>query len=216
MEWGLEEQNKCYRFLKPGMKLSLTSVDNQQIKGMAATLIGFKPSAFLIVDVSQVGSEALGELTDGDLVVRGLSDSSFGHVIAFRSRFISRADEPCQHLFLAAPSDFVSKPIREHSRYKLSVPCNLSFGQSAVEGKMVDFSLAGCGVYIEGPHDFCKGLALKVECPLNQFLPAGISFEVVTVKKQGKGTLLGIQFNQQVLMSNRLKTTLAELSLNVS
>ncbi|GAL23962.1 hypothetical protein JCM19239_2945 [Vibrio variabilis] len=51
---------------------------------------------------------------------------------------------------------------------------------------------------------------------MNQFLPAGISFEVVTVKKQGKGTLLGIQFNQQVLMSNRLKTTLAELSLNVS
>lgn len=90
MEWGLEEQNKCYRFLKPGMKLSLSSVDNQQIKGIAATLIGFKPSAFLIVDVSQVGSEALGELTDGDLVIRGLSDSSFGHVIAFRSRFISR------------------------------------------------------------------------------------------------------------------------------
>lgn len=213
MEWVREQQRQGYSFLKPGMKLTLSSADNSQFKGVTVTLIGYKVDAFLIVDTSGLDTAAQKQLNEGEFVVRGLSDSSFGHVIAFRSDYLSSVDTPCSQLYLSPPSEFVSKPIREHSRYKLSMPCTISFGQTCVEGKMVDFSLAGCGIYLEEEHDFCKGLDVKVESALNQFLPAGMVYALVTVRKQGRGSLLGIQFNQQVLMSNRLKMTLAELSL---
>ncbi|GAL36370.1 hypothetical protein JCM19240_1814 [Vibrio maritimus] len=216
MEWGQEKQKQSYRFLQPGMKLTLSSVSESHIKGVAVTLLGYKVDEFIVVDTSGLTSAVQQQINDDEFVVRGLSDTSFGHVIAFRCRALSSSELPCSHLFLSSPTEFVSKPIREHSRYKLSMPCTVSYGQSSIEGKIVDFSLAGCGVYLEQAHDFCKGLDVKVESALNQFLPAGMVCEVVTVRKQGRGSLLGIQFNQQVLMSNRLKTTLAELSLAVS
>lgn len=216
MERGQEQQKQCYQFLQIGMKLSLSLPNNSSIKGVTVILLGYKVGEFVVVDTSGLSKTVQQQLDDGEFVVRGLSDTSFGHVIAFRCHALSSSESPCSHLFLSSPTDFASKPIREHSRYKLSMPCTVSFGQSSIEGKIVDFSLTGCGIYLEQSHDFCKGLEVKVESALNQFLPAGMIFEVVTVRKQGRGSLLGIQFNQQVLMSNRLKTTLAELSLAVS
>ncbi|MCL9773438.1 PilZ domain-containing protein [Vibrio methylphosphonaticus] len=212
----LSKPQDYYRYLKPGMRLSLSINGSDQIKGIASILIGYKMERFISVDVSGIDDDLLNQLVDKELVVRGLTDSSFGHVIAFKCHWMAFSDVVCKQLYLSIPERVVSKPIREHSRYKLALPCNVSFGQANIDGQVIDFSVSGCGIYTEQSHDFCKGLEVKVETALNRFLPGSLTCEVVSIKKQGAGSLIGIQFNQQILMSNALKNALAEMSMQVT
>ncbi|MGF1747331.1 PilZ domain-containing protein [Vibrio cionasavignyae] len=216
MGQALTKPQDYYRYLKPGMRLSLSINDSDQVRGIPSTLIGYKMERFILLDVTGIDDHLLDKLVDKELVVRGLTDSSFGHVIAFKSQWLAFSDVACKQLYLSIPERVVSKPIREHSRYKLELPCSISFGQASLDGKVIDFSVSGCGIYTEQPHDFCKGLEVKVETALNRFLPSSIAFEVVSIKKQGQGSLIGIQFNQQILMSNALKNALAEMAMQVT
>lgn len=210
-----QKQEACYRFLKPGMKLSLSLAEDEQVKGVPTSLIGFKPSEFIVLDVSDIEKETLEALGQNEIIVRGLTDSSFGHVVAFRSHFVALTDTPIHQLYVSPPEEFISKPIREHSRYKISVPCSVSFGDDVIEGIVRDFSVSGCGIYTTDEHEFIKGLPLRIECELNRFLPIGIQYEVVSVKKHDKGTLIGIRFTRHVVLSNALKMMLAEWSLKL-
>ncbi|MFA0440586.1 hypothetical protein BCU70_07455 [Vibrio sp. 10N.286.49.C2] len=205
-----------YRYLKTGMKLSLSIDGCSEVKGLSVALIGYKIDQFLVVDMLGVDDELIESLHGQALVVRGLTDSSYGHVIAFKCKWLALSEVLCKQLYLSIPDKIIAKPIREHSRYKLDLVCNVSFGKSSIDGAIVDFSVSGCGVYTEQPHDYCKGLKVKIESELNRFLPSTIMFEVVSVKKHARGSLIGIQFDQQVLMSNALKNALAEMSLQAT
>ncbi|MCG9623463.1 flagellar brake protein [Vibrio mediterranei] len=216
MEWGQQKQYECYRYLKTGMKLSLSVTGEESLKGLPASLIGFKFDNYLVVDAQELEQETICALREKEVIVRGLTDTGYGHVVAFTCQWIADSNVPSKQVYLSPPNNFVTKPIREHSRYKLAIPCSLSLGKAQTEATMVDFSLSGCGIFIASEHDFCKGLEVKIDCELNRFLPAGITFEIASIKKHGVGSLIGIQFNQQVLMSNNLKMTLAEWSLQAS
>ncbi len=59
MEWGQQKQYECYRYLKTGMKLSLSVTGEESLKGLPASLIGFKFDNYLVVDAQELEQETI-------------------------------------------------------------------------------------------------------------------------------------------------------------
>ncbi|MCG9558753.1 PilZ domain-containing protein [Vibrio kanaloae] len=204
---------ELFRYLKPGTKtagvLEFGPDDSIQISTL---YIGHKEDQYLILDLSQKATEALTlrKLINVDIIVRAITDTELGHIIAFKTNVLAHITSPAHLLFLRPPSNFATKPIREHERYKVCLDCEVNFDTLSLDATLVDFSASGCGVYIAQPTDIDIGWKIKVNSILSEYLDDELIHKVVSKKRQGQGWLLGIQFPDHLSISDELKTRLIE------
>ncbi|MEZ8085042.1 PilZ domain-containing protein [Vibrio sp. 1S139] len=204
---------ELFRYLKPGTKtagvLEFGPDDSIQISTL---YIGHKEDQYLILELTQKATEALTlrKLTNVDIIVRAITDTELGHIVAFKTNVLAHITSPAHLIFLRPPSNFASKPIREHERYKVRLSCEVTFDTLSLDATLVDFSASGCGIYLTQQSDLDVGWKIKVNSDLNEYLDDDLVYKVVSKKRQRQGWLLGIQFPEHLDMSDELKTLLLE------
>ena len=204
---------ELFRYLKPGTKtagvLEFGPDDSLQINTL---YIGHKEDQYLILELSQKATEALTlrKLTNVDIIVRAITDTELGHIIAFKTNVLAHISSPAHFIFLRPPSNFATKPIREHERYKVRLNCEVIFDTLSLDATLVDFSASGCGIYLTQQSDIDVGWKIQVNSDLNEYLDDDLVYKVVSKKRQRQGWLLGIQFPEHLDMSDELKTLLLE------
>ncbi|OEF88346.1 PilZ domain-containing protein [Vibrio splendidus] len=204
---------ELFRYLKPGTKtagvLEFGPDDSIQISTL---YIGHKEDQYLILELSQKATEALTlrKLTNIDIIVRAITDTELGHIVAFKTNILAHIISPAHLIFLRPPSNFATKPIREHERYKVRLSCEVTFDTLSLDATLVDFSASGCGIYLTQQSDIDVGWKIKVNSDLNEYLDDDLVYKVVSKKRQRQGWLLGIQFPEHLDMSDELKTLLLE------
>ncbi|MGR4999784.1 PilZ domain-containing protein [Vibrio celticus] len=204
---------ELFRYLKPGTKtagvLEFGPDDSIQISTL---YIGHKEDQYLILELTQKATEALTlrKLTNVDIIVRAITDTELGHIVAFKTNVLAHITSPAHLIFLRPPSNFATKPIREHERYKVRLSCEVTFDTLSLDATLVDFSASGCGIYLTQQSDIDVGWKIKVNSDLNEYLDDDLVYKVVSKKRQRKGWLLGIQFPENLDMSDELKTLLLE------
>ncbi|CDU03529.1 conserved hypothetical protein [Vibrio coralliirubri] len=204
---------ELFRYLKPGTKtagvLEFGPDDSIQISTL---YIGHKEGQYLILELTQKATEALTlrKLTNVDIIVRAITDTELGHIVAFKTNVLAHITSPAHLIFLRPPSNFATKPIREHERYKVRLSCEVTFDTLSLDATLVDFSASGCGIYLTQQSDIDVGWKIKVNSDLNEYLDDDMIYKVVSKKRQRQGWLLGIQFPEHLDMSDELKTLLLE------
>ncbi|MFI3274570.1 PilZ domain-containing protein [Vibrio sp.] len=204
---------ELFRYLKPGTKtagvLEFGPDDSIQISTL---YIGHKQDQYLILELSQKATEALTlrKLINVDIIVRAITDTELGQIVAFKTNVLAHITSPAHLIFLRPPSNFATKPIREHERYKVRLNCEVTFDTLSLDATLVDFSVSGCGIYLTQQSDIDVGWKIKVNSLLNEHLEDDLVYKVVSKKRQGQGWLLGIQFPEHLDMSDELKTLLLE------
>jgi c-di-GMP-binding flagellar brake protein YcgR len=217
------EKNKldlCH-FLTPDMKMRVKVEfgpnDDHQF---STRLIGFKAYHYLILDYPSSAYHALvvRNLTNTKIVVRGMSDTDLGHIIAFNTSIIQRSNQPFPLLFVRMPRHFVTKPIRQHKRIKLSLPASIKNqeGDKNIAGTLVDFSVSGCGVFINGgvnsPKDnfLRKNLTVSIHSAITEAIGTDINTSIANVAHQANGQFIGLRFSQALPLNGPLKDVLFE------
>ncbi|PTP63408.1 flagellar brake protein [Vibrio splendidus] len=204
---------ELFRYLKPGTKtagvLEFGPDDSIQISTL---YIGYKEDQYLILELAQKATQALTlrKLINVDIIVRAITDTELGHIVAFKTNVLAHITSPARLIFLRPPSSFATKPIREHERYKVRLSCEVTFDTLSLDATLVDFSASGCGVYITQQSDIDVGWKIQVNSVLSEYLDNEQVYNVVSKKRQGQGWLLGIQFPEHLDMSDELKTLLLE------
>ncbi len=204
---------ELFRYLKPGTKtagvLEFGPDDSIPINTL---YIGHKEDQYLILELSQKATEALTlrKLTNIDIIVRAITDTELGHIVAFKTNILAHITSPAHLIFLRPPSNFATKPIREHERYKVRLHCEVTFDTLSLDATLVDFSASGCGIFLTQQSDIDVGWKIKVNSDLNEYLDDDLVYKVVSKKRQRQGWLLGIQFPEHLDMSDELKTLLLE------
>ncbi|MEZ9442286.1 PilZ domain-containing protein [Vibrio sp. 10N.222.54.F12] len=204
---------ELFRYLKPGTKtvgvLEFGLDDSIQISTL---YIGHKENQYLILELSKKATEALTlrKLINVDIIVRAITDTELGHIVAFKTTVLAHITSPAHLIFLRPPSSFANKPIREHERYKMRLSCEVTVDTLSLDATLVDFSASGCGIYLTQQSDIDVGWKIKVNSNVNEYLDDNLVYTVVSKKRQKQGWLLGIQFPQQLDMSDELKTLLLE------
>lgn len=203
------------RFVKPGMRLNATfEFGPQDTMTLPAFFIGLKKSQYLLIEVTDKDDFVLRKLENVDVILRGIADTDLGHVVAFKTSVLSVATKPDFLLFLRFPATLVTKPIREHQRYKIDLSGTINHDGNLYEGKMSDFSISGCGFITLVEPEFHKGQVVKVESTLNRFLSANNPAKIANIRKMANGWSVGIKYEKPVLLSKELKRELLELSFH--
>lgn len=206
------------KYLKPGMKISATiQFGPDDNLTFATTLIGYKAEQFILLDITLKAQEQLvmRKLNNVQIIVRGISDTELGHVVAFSTSIMQAITVPSALLFLRLPTHFVTKTIREHERYKLSLPVVLTeyteqHGERKFDGQLVDLSISGCGIFIGGENELNIKNRVSFSSDLDTFLPDGLAGHIAGIRRQAQGHLIGVQFKQPIQLSDELKMSLFE------
>ncbi|WP_428775269.1 PilZ domain-containing protein [Vibrio sp.] len=205
--------------LKPSTRLSVElEFGPQDIFSFTTQYIGYKENGFMIIDLPLKAKESLlmRKLNNVFIVVRGITDSHFGHIVAFKTSVICQTSTPSSMLFLRLPQHFASKPIREHQRYKLNLPITLTCNTVTFPATLVDISISGCALYISGENELTMESKIEIESDIDQYLPDDIQFHIVSIGKQKKGHKLGIKFDRSIEMNDQLKSALLTYMLDSS
>ena len=213
-----DNSQELFRYLKPGTRTAGVLEFGPQDSIQVSTLyIGHKEDQYLVLELSQKSTEALTlrKLNNVDIIIRAITDTELGHIVAFKTSVLSHITHPAHLIFLRPPSNFATKPIREHERYKINLSCEVSFDTLALDATLIDFSISGCGVFLTQQSDIDIGMKIKVSSILDEHLPEGLTYKVVSKKRQGQGWLLGIQFPEHLELDEELKKLLLELAFNM-
>uniref|UniRef100_UPI0002482E50 PilZ domain-containing protein n=1 Tax=Vibrio ordalii TaxID=28174 RepID=UPI0002482E50 len=141
---------------------------------------------------------------------RGICDTELGHILAFKTSIIRSISKPFGLLFIKFPNHFVTKAIREHERYKLSLPAIVYEGEHQLKGKLVDFSISGCALLIPSVHHLEKDMFIEIKSTLSPLLPQDLACQIVSVRQQGQGVLVGVKFLESIAMTAALKKEILE------
>lgn len=205
------------KYLTPGIKISATiQFGPDDSVTFTTTLIGYKAEQFLLLDFQPKVQEQLimRKLTNAQMVVRGITDTELGHIVAFKTSIIQVISAPCSMFSLRLPKYFVTKTIREHERYKLSLPVSLTEyaekSERKFEGELVDLSVCGCGIYIGGQNDLKVRHRVSFSCDLDNLLPNDMTSHIASIRRQNQGHLIGVQFEEAIELSDQLKMSLFE------
>ncbi|MGY3571346.1 PilZ domain-containing protein [Vibrio paucivorans] len=211
--------DELYTLLTPGLKLSVVIEfgPNDQFT-FATHLIGFKHGAFIILDVPmKVRSSLVMRTIDNvSIVVRGISNSKLGHIIAFKTTILTSTTKPANLMFLRPPQRFASKPTRAHERYSLDLETTITEGTKTYQAYLRDISLTGCALFILGENELTKSSVIEIENDLTTFFSNEIKYQIVNITKTKSGHKIGIKFNHSIEMTDELKGRILELSVNAS
>lgn len=203
------------KLLIPGMRLSATIEFGPADQYPFNThYIGCKANQFLIIDLPQKAKESLvmRKLNNAVIVIRGITNTKLGHIVAFKTSVISQISSPGHLIFLRMPQHFASKPIREHERYALDIPIEVKSNTISYKAAMVDFSVSGCAFFISGECELTKSSNIELDTPLNDLIPERLKYTIVGIQKEKKGHRFGIKFSEEIEMSDELKQELLEQS----
>ena len=212
-----DNNQELFRYLKPGTRTAGVLEFGPQDSIQVSTLyIGHKEDQYLVLELSQKSTEALTlrKLNNVDIIIRAITDTELGHIVAFKTSVLSHITQPAHLIFLRPPSNFATKPIREHERYKINLSSEVSFDTLTLDATLIDFSISGCGVFLSQQSDIDIGMKIKVSSILDEHLPDNLIYKVVSKKRHGQGWLLGIQFPEHLDLDEELKKLLLELAFN--
>lgn len=212
-------KDELHRFLKTGMRLWVNfEFSSEEKYSYATTYLGLKENAYIILDIPTrlLEEQALRKLNNVDVVIRGVSDTDLGHVIAFKTSVLMNILRPSPLLFIRIPATFATKPVREHERYKLQLDCTIDHMSNKYEGSLLDFSLSGCGISTMVEPEFLVGDRITIESRLSSYIDDDNRCSVANIKKLAKGWIIGVQFAEPLNMSEELKTELIEQSFSAA
>ncbi|WP_104037159.1 flagellar brake protein [Vibrio jasicida] len=212
-------KDELHRFLKTGMRLWVNfEFSSEEKYSYAATYIGLKENTYIILDIPTrlLEEQALRKLNNVDVVIRGVSDTDLGHVIAFKTSVLMNILRPSPLLFIRIPATFATKPVREHERYKLQLGCAIDHMNNKYEGCLIDFSLSGCGISTMIEPEFLIGDRITIDSPLSGYIDDDNRCSVANIKKLAKGWIIGVQFAEPLNMTEELKTELLEQSFSAA
>ncbi|QLK49045.1 flagellar brake protein [Vibrio owensii] len=212
-------KDELNKFLKTGMRLSINFEFGQDEKYIyAATYLGLKENAYIILDIPTrlLEEQALRKLSNVDVIIRGVSDTDLGHVVAFKTSVLMNLVRPSPLLFIRIPATFATKPVREHERYKLQLDCAIDHMSNKYDGCLVDFSLSGCGISTLIEPEFAVGDRITIESPLSGYIDEDNRCSIANIKKLQKGWIVGVKFAEPLDMTEALKNELLEQSFSAS
>ncbi|MEZ8824771.1 PilZ domain-containing protein [Vibrio amylolyticus] len=208
-----------YPVLTPGLKLSAEIIFGPNDSYTFPTqLIGHKDDQYIIIDLSLKAKEALlMRKTDNvSIIIRGICNTKLGHVIAFKTRIISKVSNPVSVLFLKAPQHFISKPARTHERFSFDIPATIVEGTKSYDAHLIDFSVSGCALFMAGENELEKSSVIDVESEITALLDDGVKYNIANIKKQKDGHKIGIKFNNNIEMTDEIKHKVLELAVQTS
>ncbi|WP_159652760.1 flagellar brake protein [Vibrio atypicus] len=205
--------NELTELLKPGIKLSATihfGPDDRYL--FSTTFIGYKAQQYLIIDLPAKAREALviRKLSNTEIVVRAITNTKLGHIVAFKTTIMVKSSRPSPLLFLRMPSYFASKPVRQHERHSMDVSAELKSNNVSYDGRLVDFSASGCAIFLNGENELSSNSVIDVTTPFSDYLPKSLKLSIVNVVKEKGGHKLGIRFNNPIEITDELKQALVE------
>ncbi|MBR9786553.1 MAG: flagellar brake protein [Vibrionaceae bacterium] len=206
-------KNELSHFLKPGTKLSIElEFGPQKSSSYSTTYLGFKENAYLIIDIPTrlLEDHAIRRLNNADVVIRGVSDTELGHVIAFKSSVLIHIVHPSPLLFVRIPTTFATKPVREFERYKMKMDCAIDHDGNRYTGSLIDFSLAGIGISTLIEPEFQVGDSVTITSALNAYVGNDNQCLIANIKKLTKSWIIGIKFEKPIAMTDQLKVALLE------
>ncbi|UYI50144.1 flagellar brake protein [Vibrio natriegens] len=206
-------KDELSHFLKPGTKLSIEmELGPQKSSSYVTTYLGFKENAYLIIDIPTklLEDHAIRRLNNADVVVRGVSDTELGHVVAFKSSVLMHISHPSPLLFVRIPTTFATKPVREFERYKLKMDCTIDHSGHVYAGSLIDFSIAGIGISTLFEPEFKVGDNVRVDSALSAYVGSDNHCLIANIKKLAKGWVIGIKFDKPIVMTDQLKVALLE------
>lgn len=215
------------------MNSKIASVNNKQIQdylefGMRLTiiikfgpndeytlqsnLIGMKDKQFLLLDISPKAIEDLitRKTNNVNVIIRGITDTELGDIIAFKSQIISLVSRPTWLLFIKFPTHFETKPIRANKRFKLNIPVEVYHKEEMYKAILSDFSSSGCGILFDKSVSLEKGTEVTIKPSLNSFPETSPVCHLVNVKKVPNGLFVGIRFDNELELVDELKYEILE------
>ncbi|OEE38700.1 PilZ domain-containing protein [Vibrio anguillarum] len=201
------------KLLKPCMKILVTiEFGPEDSYSFSTTIVGCKRERYVLIDMPVKAREDLvmRKIVNIQIILRGICDTELGHILAFKTSIIRSISKPFGLLFIKFPKHFVTKPIREHERYKLSLPAVMHEGKHQFKGKLIDFSISGCALFIPGLHHLEKDMFIEIKSTLSPLLPQDLACQIVSVRQQGKGMLVGVKFLESIAMTAALKKEILE------
>ncbi|WED24225.1 flagellar brake protein [Vibrio sp. JC009] len=220
MESKVNKVNKIKDYLEFGMKLSVVIKFGQKDEySLHSHLVGIKEGQFLILDMPPKAVEDLitRRTTNVRVVVRGITDTEYGDIIAFSSEIITVSSRPTWLMYIKLPYDFETKAIRENRRIKVNLPVNLTYDSEEYKATLRDISVSGCGVFLKKPLDIKKDDKVILETNLEHFPGKSIECIIVNFRKYTNDTFLGIRFEPELEMTEGFRHELfdkAILNLN--
>ncbi|WP_295891288.1 PilZ domain-containing protein [uncultured Vibrio sp.] len=211
--------DNLYPLLVPGLKLSAEIVFGPNDSYTFPThLIGHKAEHYIIIDLQIKAKEALlMRKTDNvSIIVRGICNTKLGHVIAFKTRIISKVSRPVSVLFLKAPQHFISKPARTHERFSFDIPATIVEGTKTYDAHLIDISVSGCALFIAGENELQASSVIDVQSEVTALLNEGVKYNIANINKLKDGHKIGIKFNNNIEMSDEIKHKVLELAVQSS
>jgi c-di-GMP-binding flagellar brake protein YcgR len=214
-------KNDICSFLSSEMKIMINiEFGPNDAYQFATRLVGYKPYHYLIIDYPHAVQEALvvRSLNNANVVMRGMSDTELGHIIAFKTSIAQISHKPFPMLFLRMPRHFVTKPIRQHKRIKISLPATINErkGERKIDGTLVDFSVTGCGIFVgkqsysEEDNFLTKERYVSVHSSLTECIEHPLDIRIANIVKQPEGHFVGLHFSKALPFNDQLKHLLFE------
>ena len=178
-----------------GTKLEL---EIEKIRGrFNCHLIGIKPDAYLIIDISRSGI-ANKQLESKGATIRYLY---LGNVHGFRSMILKEITQPSRLLFLMYPKSVETYNLRKKDRIPCYIPAKAKVIETEVKGLILDLSSNGCRFVINHTENKVFRLIKAEDEMLLSFPILGkegletVNAIVKNIIEDDKKKIFGIQFD---------------------
>lgn len=209
----INDKSKIKDYLEFGMKLSvILKFGPRDEYTLHSTLIGMKDNQFILLDLSPKAVEDLitRKTNNVNVVIRGITDTELGEIIAFKSQIITVVSRPTWLMFIKLPYNFETKPIRANKRFKLSLPTEVFYEENKYNATIQDLSSSGCGLLFSNAVDLAKGMEVTIKPSLEHFPETSPVCSIVNVRKLNEGVFVGIKFDQEIELVDNLKYEILE------
>lgn len=195
-------------YLQFGMRLSaVISFGVKDKHTISCQFVGMKENNFLIFELSNRSMEELvvRKVNNVSIVIRGITDTIEGHVIAFRSKIAGIKMFGAWLMFVNYPSKVESKPIRENKRFKVHIGAKVKIGRRIYTAELLDLSISGCALHVKESLSVEIGDEIIVKPEIDNIQAVHPKCFVVNIRKQLDGIVLGIEFDQSLDVSDELR-----------
>ena len=203
------------RYLDIGMRFSVVfKFANNEKYSTQCSFIGMKDKQFLIFELNSKAMEELITLktNDVEVVLRGLADTEYGHIVAFRSKVLGIKSLATWLMFLRFPSWVETKVIRKHKRFKVNINTKVIYEGYKTEAIVQDISVSGCRLYFDKEVDMKPGKEIKLSSPLDYTPKPHPKCTVASCRRDGAGYSVGVNFEPRVKMTDKLKLEIYQLA----
>lgn len=195
-------------YLEFGMRLSaVIRFGPKDEYSFQCNLIGIKLGKFILLDLRQKTVEDLitRKTSNVPIIIRGITNTELGHILAFESQVITITSRPTWLMFIQLPRNYETKPVRSDKRLKLTCSSLVTHSDVTYKGTLCDLSISGCGIYFDVPIKLEKESQVVFEPSLESFQPTKCNCQVVNVKKFRDGHFVGLKFVTPIEISDDLE-----------